>query len=85
MELTFREFVQAELLKKVCFTCGGTNIQEKNIQQKDKNDSDNIKYMDLYGLCSTEIIDIPDILSHSGVYSSFLCLFIPNIYGVYQL
>jgi hypothetical protein len=51
----------------------------------DKNDSDNIKYMDLYGLCSTEIIDIPDIMSHSEVYSSFLCQIIPNIFCVYHL
>jgi hypothetical protein len=47
-----------------------------------KNDSENIKHMDLYGLCSTEIIDIPAVLSHSEVYSSFLCQFIPNINGV---
>lgn len=51
----------------------------------DKNDSDSIKYTDLYGLCSTEFIDIPDILSPSEVYNSFLCLFIPNIDGVYHL
>jgi len=42
------------------------------------------KYMDLYGLFSTEIVDIPDILSHSEVYSFFFCLFISNIYGVYH-
>jgi hypothetical protein len=51
----------------------------------DKNGSDNIKYMDLYGLCSTGIIDIPDILPHSEAYSSFLCLFTPNTDGLYHL